>query len=108
METKFIMIAIYAIDHSELQTSKTMSNVYYLFLSDQMETVANWYENPDKFYVETHAFRQCKEILNDKHWVTILGYPGDGKSMMAAHLMSQYRNRGFNLSLFRQYRIGKP
>ena len=60
-----------------------------------METVADWYEKTDRLFVETHAFRECKEILDDRHWVTILGKPGDGKSMMAAHLMSQYRRKGF-------------
>ena len=60
-----------------------------------METVADWYEKPDRLFVETRAFRECKEILDDRHWVTILGKPGDGKSMMAAHLVSQYRRKGF-------------
>ena len=60
-----------------------------------METVADWYEKPDRLFVETRVFRECKKILDDRHWVTILGKPGDGKSMMAAHLMSQYRREGF-------------
>ena len=63
--------------------------------ADQMEIVADWYEKPNKLYVETNAFRESKNILENQYWVTIIGKPGDGKSMMAAHLMSQYRHKGF-------------
>ena len=49
-------------------------------------------------YVETSAYDEFKIILDEIHWVTVLGKPGDGKSAMAAHLMLKYGEQGFKPS----------
>ena len=64
-------------------------------VAGQMEELANWYKKRDHLYVETHAFRELQSTVEDMHWATVLGKPGDGKTFMAAHLMLKYRNRGF-------------
>ena len=60
-----------------------------------MDALAKSYETNDCLYIETKAYRESKELLEDTNWVTVLGKPGDGKSAMAAHLMLQYRNKGY-------------
>ena len=64
-------------------------------VAGQMEELANWYEKRDHLYVETHAFLELQSTVEDMHWATVLGKPGDGKTFMAAHLMLKYRKRGF-------------
>ena len=66
-----------------------------MLFSGQMEGFANWYEKRDHLYVETHAFRELHNIVDETHWAALLGKPGDGKSCMAAHLMLIYRKLGF-------------
>lgn len=64
-------------------------------LSGQMEMIAKWYQKKDQLYVETHAFHELKSIIDEIHWATLLGKPGDGKSAMAAHLMLKYLEKGY-------------
>ena len=47
--------------------------------------------------METKAFKELTEIIEDRHWVLITGKPGDGKTTMAAHLMLKYMKKGFKL-----------
>ena len=60
-----------------------------------METIANWYEKKDRLFVETRACTELRNILDDMHWATLLGKPGDGKSSTAGHIMLEYRRKGY-------------
>ena len=57
--------------------------------------MAETYKQKDHLYVETKAFKELKEIIEDRHWALIAGKPGDGKTTMAAHLMLKYTKKGF-------------
>ena len=70
----------------------------YLSLSsctDQICSVVETYKQKDHLYVETKAFTELTEIIEDRHWALIAGKPGDGKTTMAAHLMLKYMKKGF-------------
>ena len=60
-----------------------------------MEILADWYRSKDHLYVETKAFKELKSVVEEMHWATLLGKPGDGKSATAAHLLLQYTARGY-------------
>ena len=57
--------------------------------------LADSYRSKDHLYVETKAFKELKSAVEEMHWVTLLGKPGDGKSATATHLMLHYTNRGY-------------
>ena len=57
--------------------------------------LADSYRSKDCLFVETKAFLELKSVVEDMHWATLLGKPGDGKSATAAHLLLQYRERGY-------------
>ena len=57
--------------------------------------LADSYRSKDHLYVETTSFKELKSVVEEMHWATLLGKPGDGKSATAAHLMLQYMNRGY-------------
>ena len=57
--------------------------------------MADTYKQKDHLYVETKAFKELTEIIEDRHWALIAGKPGDGKTTMAAHLMLKYMKKGF-------------
>ena len=60
-----------------------------------MEMIAYSYKKKDHLYVETKACKELESVINDEHWVTLLGKPGDGKSTTAAHLLLKYRDKGY-------------
>ena len=62
---------------------------------EHMESIANWHEKRGHLFVETNAYKELRNVLDDMHWVTLLGKPGDGKSSTAAHLMLEYRRKGY-------------
>ena len=57
--------------------------------------MAETYKQKDHLYVETKAFQELTEIIEDRPWALITGKPGDGKTTMAAHLMLKYTKKGF-------------
>ena len=57
--------------------------------------MAETYKQKDHLYVETKAFKELTEIIEDRPWALIAGKPGDGKTTMAAHLMLKYMKKGF-------------
>ena len=67
----------------------------HLVLSDESDLIVKWYEKKDQHYVDTETCRWLKCILDEIHWATLLGKPGDGKSATVAHVMLQYRDKGF-------------
>ena len=58
--------------------------------------LADSYRTKDHLFVETKAFNELKSAVEDVHWATLLGKPGDGKSTTAAHLLLQYTERGYD------------
>ena len=62
---------------------------------DQMQMVADSYRSKDHLFVETEAFTELKSAVEEMHWGTLLGKPGDGKSATAAHLLLQYSKSGY-------------
>ena len=60
-----------------------------------MQMIANSYKMKDHLYLETKAYKELECVLEDMHWATLLGKPGDGKSTTAAHLLLKYRDKGF-------------
>ena len=62
----------------------------------QMEMLADSYRSKDRMFVETKAFNELKTVVEEMHWATLLGKPGDGKSATAAHLLLQYTDRGYD------------
>ena len=61
-----------------------------------MDTIVKTFQAKDHLYVETAAFKELKEdLIRDQSWAIILGKPGDGKTAMAAHLMLQYMDEGY-------------
>ena len=66
-----------------------------LNIAGQMEMLADSYRTKDHLFVETKAFNELKSVVEDMHWATLLGKPGDGKSATAAHLLLQYTKIGF-------------
>ena len=63
--------------------------------TDQTANVVQSFKRKDHLYVETKAFRELIEIVDDRHWALIAGKPGDGKTAMAAHLMLLHKEKGF-------------
>ena len=57
--------------------------------------LADSYRSKDHLFVETKAFEELKLVVEEMHWATLLGKPGDGKSATAAHLLLQYTARGY-------------
>ena len=57
--------------------------------------LADSYRNKDYLYVETKAFQELKSVVEEMHWATLLGKPGDGKSATAVHLLLQYIEKGY-------------
>ena len=53
------------------------------------------FEKKDRLYVETRAFRELVDIIEDRHMAVIFGFPGDGKTTMAYHLSLKYHKEGF-------------
>ena len=64
-------------------------------IADQIANVVESYKRKDHLFVETKAFTEVEDIINDRYWALITGKPGDGKSSMAAHLMLKYKEKGF-------------
>ena len=60
-----------------------------------MSVIADSYEKKDELFVETKAYAELKSIVEDSHWATLLGKPGDGKSTTATHLMLHYKRQGY-------------
>ena len=58
--------------------------------------LADSYRSKDHLFVETKAFNELKTVVEEMHWATLLGKPGDGKSATAAHLLLQYTDRGYD------------
>ena len=58
--------------------------------------LADSYRSKDHLFVETKAFNELKIVVEEIHWATLLGKPGDGKSATAAHLLLQYTDRGYD------------
>ena len=75
---------------------RLLYHVYSCVSPGQMESIANWYEKKGHLFVETKAHRELRTILDDSHWVTLLGKPGDGKSTTAANLLLEYRRKGYD------------
>ena len=67
----------------------------FFLISDQMQMIADSYKRKDHLYLETKAYKELESVLEDMHWATLLGKPGDGKSTTAAHLLLKYRDKGF-------------
>ena len=67
----------------------------FFLISDQMQMIADSYQRKDHLYLETKAYKELECVLEDMHWATLLGKPGDGKSTTAAHLLLKYRDKGF-------------
>ena len=57
--------------------------------------LADSYRSKDHLYVETNAFKELKSVVEEMHWATLLGKPGDGKSVTAVHLLLQYIEKGY-------------
>lgn len=62
---------------------------------DQILNVVQSYRKKDHLFVETNAYQEMGEILEDSQWALITGKPGDGKTAMAAHLLLKYIEKGF-------------
>ena len=81
---------------------------------DQMSMISNSYEKKDDLFVETKAYRELKTVVDDRHWATLLGKAGDGKSANATHLLLHYQRQGYKplfVSSVRQWELlisGKP
>ena len=60
-----------------------------------MEMIAYSFEQKDHLFVETGVYQELELIVEETHWATLLGKPGDGKSATAAHLMLKYRDEGY-------------
>ena len=65
------------------------------YIVGQMEMLADSYRSKDHLYVETKAFKELKSVVEEMHWATLLGKPGDGKSATAVHLLLQYTEKGY-------------
>ena len=63
--------------------------------SEQVEAYMATLQRKDAQYVETKAYTELMEIVDDTHWGIILGSPGDGKTSMAVHLMFHYKSLGY-------------
>ena len=53
------------------------------------------FEKKDRLYVETRAFQELVDIIEDRHMAVITGLPGDGKTTMAYHLSLKYYKEGY-------------
>ena len=71
------------------------SYVLKLYFAGQMSVIADSYEKKDELFVETKAYMELKSVVEDRHWATLLGKPGDGKSTTATHLMLHYKRQGY-------------
>ena len=60
-----------------------------------MSVIADSYEKKDQLFVETKAYMELKTVVEERHWATLLGKPGDGKSTTATHLLLHYKRQGY-------------
>ena len=60
-----------------------------------METMIESFEVKDRLYVETRAFQELIDVIEDRHMAVITGLPGDGKTTMAYHLSLKYHKEGY-------------
>ena len=71
------------------------SYVLKLYFAGQMSVISDSYEKKDELFVETKAYKELQSVVEDRHWATLLGKPGDGKSTTATHLMLHYKRQGY-------------
>ena len=72
-----------------------------------MEKMIESFEKKDRLYVETRAFRELVDVIQDRHMPVITGLPGDGKTTMAYHLSLKYHKKDTNMLNFILLRAGK-
>ena len=60
-----------------------------------MSVISDSYEKKDEVFVDTKAYMELKSVVEDRHWATLLGKPGDGKSITATHLLLHYKRQGY-------------
>lgn len=46
--------------------------------------------NPEELFVQYSAYYSARRVLWNRGWVTITGFPGDGKRALAEHLMVKF------------------
>ena len=71
---------------------------YILLLSfhpDETDELLKYYKKRDNLYVETSMYYNLEALLENMNHATLLGKPGDGKTMTVAHALLKYREKGF-------------
>lgn len=62
----------------------------------QMKTILNHHKKKhEQLHVDTRAFQEAIDILDDRYWLVIVGNPGDGKTWMGHELLFHYDKRGY-------------
>ena len=61
-----------------------------------MDTFTDTFKKKDHLYVETTAFHESEDIIENFHRAVIAGRASDGKTSMAIHLMLKYTKRGYD------------
>ncbi|XP_062573173.1 uncharacterized protein LOC134235100 [Saccostrea cucullata] len=65
----------------------------------KLSSLLSIFKQEDKVFVETRAFQEAEEILENYFRVMLTGQPGDGKSAIAKHLIVKKYRQGFRFVL---------
>ena len=80
-----------------LESTDVLSKINNRHIFIDCESLLYGIEDETKLFVETEAFKKCKQILNDNRLLLILGSPGVGKTMTTKMLALYYANEGYSI-----------
>lgn len=80
-----------------LESTDVLSKINNRHIFIDCESLLYGIEDEAKLFVETEAFKKCKQILNDNRLLLILGSPGVGKTMTTKMLALYYANEGYSI-----------
>jgi hypothetical protein len=80
-----------------LTSQAVLDRILHNGIYNQTEIEINSIRQKIKYYVRNKTFMESKERLEKKHYCTIAGIPGIGKTMLAEMLSIEYLSNGYEL-----------
>ncbi len=80
-----------------LESTNVLSKINNRHIFIDCATLLKRIEDETKLFVETDTFKKCRQILNGKRLLLMLGSPGVGKTMTTKMLALYYANEGYRI-----------